>query len=230
MEKIKKYKINFTQVSNIVLNDKKISLRAKGVYAYLFSKPDDWIFHINAMENELKESKGQIYSAIRELIDTGYIIRKQINENGKFGGIVYEFVENPYTEIPCTEKPAYVKTYSLNNIDVEIINNNNNKDNIYMQDFAEFWTYYPKQRAGNKDKAYKSYLKVIKEKRATHEQLINSVIAYSKSDEVSRGYAKGCSAWLNDDRFLSDYTTQKQTKAQQTDEKNLEYLKQLWGR
>lgn len=131
MDKIKKYQVSFTQVSNIVLADSSLSLKAKGIYAYLFSKPDDWQFHINFMQQELKETAGQIRSAINELIDRGYIIRKQFNENGKFGGMQYIFVpcENvkPNTtelnEKPYTEKTAYGQTLTHNNID-----NNNNTD------------------------------------------------------------------------------------------------------
>lgn len=131
MEQIKKYKINYTQVSNTILNDSRLSLRAKGLYAYLFSKPDEWIFHMNIIEKELKESKGQLYSAIKELISLGYIIRRQINERGKFGGIIYEFIETPcrnnaHTGEPYTDFSAYGSTPTHNNTDIES-NKYNNK-------------------------------------------------------------------------------------------------------
>lgn len=76
-----------------------------------------------------------------------------------------------------------------------------------MSDFEEFWKYYPKQRAGSKTKAYTSYCRVIKEKRATIETLLASVKKYAISEEVKRGFAKGCAAWLNDDRFNNEYTS-----------------------
>lgn len=34
---------------------------------------------------------------------------------------------------------------------------------------------------------------------------MESVKLYSKSDEVAKGFAKGCAAWLNDDRFNNFY-------------------------
>ena len=129
MDYIKKYKVNFTQVSNTVLNDSRLSLKAKGLYAYLFSKPENWVFHVSVMEKELKESKGQIYTTLKELIQFGYIERKQVNENGVFGGVVYEFIENPHTEIPCTDFSAHGKTDTHNNIDNKVIYTRNNKDN-----------------------------------------------------------------------------------------------------
>ena len=69
------------------------------------------------------------------------------------------------------------------------------------EDFEMFWSVYPKQRIGNKQKALQAWQRVLKEKRATTEQMIKACANYADSDEVKRGYAKGCVAWLNDDRF-----------------------------
>lgn len=120
-ETIKKYKISYTQVSNQILCDKNLSLKAKGLYGYLFSKPDDWQFHIKCMQEELQESETQIRSIIKELVDKGYIIRHQVNENGKFGGIIYEFVnlDDRVPILPHTVKTAYGKTSTHNNTDKE---------------------------------------------------------------------------------------------------------------
>ena len=85
----------------------------------------------------------------------------------------------------------------------------NNKE-IYKESFDRFWSIYPKQRAGSKDKAYNSFCKAIKDKRATEEQIIHSAELYAKSDEVKRGFAKGCAAWLNDDRFNNNYTKERE--------------------
>lgn len=128
---IKKYSVDFTQVSNILLEDNNISLRAKGMYAYLFSKPDGWQFHLNIMQKELQESKGQIRTIINELIEAGYIIRTQFNENGKFGGTIIEFVniKNRIADRPCSEKTEYGQTLTHNNI-----YNNNNINNINNTD------------------------------------------------------------------------------------------------
>ena len=139
-ETIKKYKISYTQVSNQILCDKNLSLKAKGLYGYLFSKPDDWQFHIKCMQEELQESEKQIRSIIKELVDKGYIIRHQVNENGKFGGIIYEFVnlDDRVPILPHTVKTAYGKTSTHNNTDKEektriIIDNTVKSDLDYAQ-------------------------------------------------------------------------------------------------
>ena len=202
--KLKKYNTGYTQVLNEVLYNKNISLRAKGLYAYLFSKPDEWQFHWEVMTTEIQETKGQMYPAIKELIEAGYIIRKQAkNENGVFGGIIYEFLD-PCAVSPCAEKTVYGKTAIHNNTDI-LSNTNNKKKEIYKESFEKFWEEYPKQRIGNKEKAYSSYCRAIKEKSATEEQILKAAQVYAQSDEVKRGYAKGCQAWLNDDRFNVDY-------------------------
>lgn len=82
---------------------------------------------------------------------------------------------------------------------------------IYKESFEEFWKLFPKQRAGSKQKAYKSYCQAIKENRTTESDILEAVKAYSESDEVKRGFAKGCAAWINDDRFNNQYKVQEWT-------------------
>lgn len=82
-----------------------------------------------------------------------------------------------------------------------------NTDNKINEDiesgFQEFWKLYPKDRAGSKEKAKAAYLKALT--RATKEEINGAVEKYRTSSEVTRGYAKGAAAWLNDDRWTSDY-------------------------
>lgn len=75
----------------------------------------------------------------------------------------------------------------------------------FPDDFLKFWAVYPKKRAGSRDKAYSAYCRVLKERRATSAELLASAQKYATSEEVARGFAKGCAAWLNDDRFLVSY-------------------------
>lgn len=124
-EKIKKFSTGFTQVSNVVLTDPNLSLKAKAIYAYLFSKPDGWVFHIGVMKSEIKESRGTIYSAIKELINKKYIKRNQKN-GGCFGAIEYEFIDVlPFTKNPHTVKP-HTENYNTNN--TKNINNKYNNN------------------------------------------------------------------------------------------------------
>ena len=49
MLRLEKPKDNFTIVCNELLRDKRLSLRAKGLYALMFSKPHDWVFYEGAL-------------------------------------------------------------------------------------------------------------------------------------------------------------------------------------
>lgn len=66
-----------------------------------------------------------------------------------------------------------------------------------------FWEPYPKTRAGAKDKAMLAMKKALT--KTTREEMENAVRRYASSDEVSRGFAKGAAAWLNDERWTNDY-------------------------
>jgi len=61
-------------VPNELLKRKDISFKAKGLYAYIQSKPDDWDFSIERME--ASDWKDSIRSGIRELEAAGYLSRK----------------------------------------------------------------------------------------------------------------------------------------------------------
>lgn len=107
----------------------------------------------------------------------------------------------------------------IDNIYDNKIDNKIKKENIILtnnikENFDEFWSLYPKDRIGNKAKAYSAFCKVIKEKRATIDKLLASVKSYARSEEVHKGFAKGCAAWLNDDRFNQDYKEYNEFKAE----------------
>jgi uncharacterized protein YdaU (DUF1376 family) len=93
---------------------------------------------------------------------------------------------------------CYTQSHTQSHADIS------NKDIIVGSDFLEFWKIYPKQRAGSKTKALHAYTKALK--RATKEEIFNGLEKYRRSSEVSGGFAKGCAAWLNDDRWTTDYT------------------------
>ncbi len=69
-------------VANEVLKDKNISFKSKGIYAYLFSKPDEWDFSSNRIVLETKDARKSILSGLRELEDSGYLSREKL-PNGR---------------------------------------------------------------------------------------------------------------------------------------------------
>lgn len=82
MLRLEKPKDNFTIVCNELLRDKRLSLRAKGLYALMFSKPHDWVFYEGALVEESAEGRDAVRAAMRELADAGWLTKHQPRENG----------------------------------------------------------------------------------------------------------------------------------------------------
>lgn len=70
---ITKDRKNFSCVPNALLNDKKISLSAKGIYAFMDGKPAGWNFTIRSMARQLKEGETAISNALKDLKDNGWL-------------------------------------------------------------------------------------------------------------------------------------------------------------
>lgn len=126
-----KFANKFTQISNIILNDKDLSLEEKGLFCYLFSKPNGWEFHYNVMRKELKEKSDKtIRKVLNRLVEKGYIIKTQINNpNGQFGGIDIEFTDKSFsiTEGKNTDTPNL--PFGKNTDSVNLPPNNTNISN-----------------------------------------------------------------------------------------------------
>ncbi len=65
-------------VANEILYNKNISFKAKGLYAYLFSKPDTWDFSSNRMVLETKDGRKSVMAMLRELEQAGYLQRTKL--------------------------------------------------------------------------------------------------------------------------------------------------------
>lgn len=128
--RVKHKETPFTQISNALLNDITLSLKAKGLYAYMYSKPDNWNFTIRSMSSQLREGYEAIQRALKELKEHGWIKydKKQSGEG------VYTILYEPETEkpimensqkreTPLSENPIMVKPDRINNKDT-----NNNKE------------------------------------------------------------------------------------------------------
>lgn len=94
--KIQKQK-DFTVVDNWILKDKKISLKARGLYVTVMGLSDDWDLSLSGLEVILKEGKDAIRTAMRELMRHKYVIRESYREpeTGRLKGVTYTFYERP---------------------------------------------------------------------------------------------------------------------------------------
>lgn len=95
---IRRREKGFAQVSNIALRDKKLSLKAKGLYALIESylTIDNWILYKNFLKQQCKERETAFESTWKELKDNGYLIQYRLQEETtKQFYYEYELLDTP---------------------------------------------------------------------------------------------------------------------------------------
>ena len=135
---------NYTTISNQLFKNKTISLKAKGLMAYLLSLPNDWNLSINGIVACSKEGRRAIGNTIKELISAGYIERNQIRDKGKFIGYDYFVFEQPKRSFAETDN---ADTQNSIQISKEVIKERINKNTLSKSEKfkAEVFSYeYPK--------------------------------------------------------------------------------------
>src|SRR5436190_10977535 len=111
---------NYTVINNSILGDDRLSWKAKGIWLYAFSRPDDWKFHVEDIINQSTDSADSTYSGLNELEKFGYLDRNRPrNKNGRFANsdwIFYEVSQSnlkkslPHRDFPYVENPALPST------------------------------------------------------------------------------------------------------------------------
>ena len=66
---------HYARISNAMLQCSKISFKAKGLLSYLLSQTDNWQTYITQLSKVGPDRKESIQSAIKELIDNGYMTK-----------------------------------------------------------------------------------------------------------------------------------------------------------
>ena len=117
---------NYTVMSNYHLRDPTLSCKACGLLSKMLSLPENWDYTTRGLAAICKDGVGSIGSALKELEDAGYLVRRQLrDDHGRMGSIEYTIyetpqlakaavvpprtdlpdAENPYTVNPSTEPP-----------------------------------------------------------------------------------------------------------------------------
>lgn len=147
--RVNKRENSYTIIDSFFLSDERLSWKAKGLLAYLLSKPDDWRVYVSDLVKQSRDGRDSVYSTLRELEAAGYIERRRIkDEKGRITGmetVVYERpllddaedgpdTSSPHTENPDVDNPDVDSqtqlNIDLNNTDlnmIELIDNNNKR-------------------------------------------------------------------------------------------------------
>lgn len=99
---------NYTAMSNIHLQDRKLSLKAKGLLSLMLSLPaEKWKYSIKGLSSICRDGVDSVREGIRELERAGYIRRsRERKESGKLGAAVYLIYEEPQTKAPDPGSPV----------------------------------------------------------------------------------------------------------------------------
>lgn len=186
--KLDREKVPFTQIANEILYRKDLSLKAKGMYAYLFSKPDDWNFAGDRIVRECKEGRKVVFSALKELEDAKLLVRKKHPDGRMEYYIQYSSqmsqmgnrVSEPLALYGTLPKWHVGKRGSISNKEID-----SNKDKESNIDFPEWlnkevwkeWEEHRKEK-GKKltPRSVKLQIKLLEDNKKNHVEIIlNSI-------------------------------------------------------
>ncbi len=133
MNEIHRPDVGFTQVGNRALQDKNLSLKAKGMYAYLYSKPVKWEFSGNRMVEEMKDGRRSIFGALKELEKAGYLKRLKLS-NGKVKYFL-DFEPDAQNEDQGLKQPDahFSKVRFQQSAETSTISNTDSESNTYTE-------------------------------------------------------------------------------------------------
>lgn len=96
---------NFTILSNSVIRDETLSWKARGLFEYLWSLPEDWEFYETEITKHATDGRDSTRSGLDELEEHGYLSRtRERNEKGQVKSAIWILHENP--KKPVQEKPV----------------------------------------------------------------------------------------------------------------------------
>jgi hypothetical protein len=99
-----KHKDEYFRMQRKTAQDENLSFEARGMIAYLLSKPDDWEIQVHDLKQ--KCAKGRVYRILDELVENGYLEKrtKYRDDKGHWQWTPYRLHERPIDNIiPLTE-------------------------------------------------------------------------------------------------------------------------------
>ncbi len=134
--RIKKRDNPFVQIDKGPLNDPELSLKAKGLLAYLLSMPDDWQIYVRELSKHHKDGKYSVGQALNELIKAGYCRRQKRMQGNLICGYEYRIFEvkcdnvqnNESKEVKCPVSQFSVNRNPVSQFSVNRELDTTNKD------------------------------------------------------------------------------------------------------
>ena len=158
--RFRRKKTNFSMVSNEILRDKTVSLKAKGLYSLIQSYVtlDDFVLYKGFLMSHCVEGRKAFDAAWSELKETGYLIQYRMKDkenhfyyeyelldekspgvpkgsNGEFSGVPFGGNTKSVAHKACvTEKGEYINNTDLSN---DLLNNTISNHIVSERDIAD---------------------------------------------------------------------------------------------
>lgn len=186
----------YTVMSNHHLRNQMLSLKAKGLLSQMLSLPDDWDYTLKGLSRINRESVDAIRTAIWELEQAGYIVRKQSRDKkGKLSSIEYLIYEQPITEEPILENPTTENlTQEIPMSDIptqlnkDILNTDSKNKDLPITEIYPIHSYplekNTEKRKGKDEIDYSAYETLIKKNIEYDILSVDNSISKDKLDEV----------------------------------------------
>ena len=199
---------NYTTISNHHLQDRNLSLKAKGLLTLILSLPPDWDMTLKGLVSLSGDGVDSVRSGIQELEKAGYLRRSRSRNNlGQLLCTEYTIYEHAVTENVASEteiddnlniiyseeshvgKPYIGKSNTIKYLNNKDTNNINNYP--YQSTYSSKLCREPKENSIDEmEKAQTLY-----EERKAYEEIIKQNIAYdllSEQKETSRDFLDLC--------------------------------------
>ncbi len=156
---------NFTVIPNQMLQDSRLSWKAKGLLTYLLSLPEDWDVYVTHLKTISTDGSDSTVSGMNELMEFKYVWRRP-RCGADPGGWEYYVYDEPHNEDPFrlgefptrenpeSEKPATTKDMNIEQRTKDIQPTDRGSES---KDFESFYSSYPRKVA--KPQAKKAWSK-----------------------------------------------------------------------
>ncbi len=190
MEKpLRKEGIPFTQVDNEILNDEKITFKAKGLYAFIYSKPNGWDFSAKRISLQTKEGEDSVQNTLRELESFGYLTRMK-SKNGRVEYCLFHSINTvrkgtkPKRGNALMGKRLNGETPPISNKELLVIKTTRKKDSETSSEVLSEITYEPVEET------YKTKEKIFKQKGLPYQKkkITNKQKDFFNVDKLGKYY------------------------------------------
>ena len=173
----------FQVIPRELIFDNTLSDRARFVYCYMASKPDDWEFLMTPMAREIGYSVDTLRKYINELIESGWLTKGEQKNDGLFGAVAYTLNSS---KNPDTEKTRHGEMPTQHNIDnrqkIESKQKEERDKSLSKKDdfFEECWKAY--RRKGSKATAKTFWNKLSEDEK---QSVLQHIKVYVSANEIN---------------------------------------------